>query len=123
MRDGRPVQVEGERGLLLSPIHASDVAGIVGRAATHGDAPGYDVVNVGGPEPLSVLDIAREIGSALGREPVIEHIDAQEPGGYVFASSRLEKTGWADGLPQPLTFAAGVRRALETSAKAGGASA
>ena len=60
VRTGEPVSVEGRTGLLLSPIHVTDVAEAVVDAAGRGlpGGHGYEVVNVGGEETIGIRAIA-----------------------------------------------------------------
>lgn len=69
VRQGRPVALQGERGLSINPVHASDAAratlaaGNLGRSGTF---------NVAGPQVLSLRDICDLFGEKLGRAPVFE---------------------------------------------------
>ena len=109
VRTGRAVQLRGERGLLTSPMHATDAAAAV-IAALERDAPAgeVDVVNVGGP-PLSIRDMAVEIGTVLGREPVFEHLGGAEPGGYV---ADRTKAATVLGLASPTPFGQALAQEL-----------
>jgi UDP-glucose 4-epimerase len=102
---GRAVTVEGERGMVTSPIHASDVArsiiAAVGRPPASGD---LDVVNVGGPEALGIRDMAEAIGRVLGREPVFEARDGDPP---AFAADRT-KLDAILAPPAPVGFEEGL---------------
>ncbi len=67
--DEAPVPIQGRSGLPVSPIHAGDVARALWQAATVADATpesGCEVVNIGGPQRLTIRDLAEEIGQALG---------------------------------------------------------
>ncbi len=103
-RAGRPIQVQGERGLLLSPILASDVAAAFLRALELPAASATTTVNVGGPDHLGIREVGEAIGSALGIEP----------------SLRAGRGGRAGGLPgRPLARArAGDPRAGPPSPRA-----
>lgn len=102
--EGRAVTVQGERGLLQSPVHVADVADAVLAAA--GRAPaGMETVNVGGPDALGIGELAQAIGEAVDREPVLERVDGPEPGGYVADLTRLRATF----ALEPRRFADGIR--------------
>lgn len=112
VRDGRAVTVQGKRGLLLSPIHVSDVAKAV-HAAIGRATPGFELVNVGGAECLGVSELAETIGAAVGRAPELTFVDGPEPGGYVADLTRLRQLF---DLPEPLPFVAGLNRTLQREA-------
>jgi UDP-glucose 4-epimerase len=102
---GRAVTLEGERGMVTSPIHASDVArsiiAALGKPPAVGD---LDVVNVGGPEAMGIRDMAEAIGRVIDREPVFETRDGDPP---AFAADRTK----LDAIlrpPAPLTFEQGL---------------
>jgi nucleoside-diphosphate-sugar epimerase len=109
VREGGHITVQGKRGLLLSPIHVSDVAAAV-HAAIGRTTPGFELVNVGGAERLGVKDIAETIGAAVGRAPELAFVDGPEPGGYVADLTRLRQLF---DLPEPLPFAAGLELTLQ----------
>jgi nucleoside-diphosphate-sugar epimerase len=101
---GHPVTVQGERGLMTSPIHASDVARAVIAAVQRPPAVGeLDLVNVGGA-PAGIRDMAEAIGGVLGREPVFEARAGEPPS---FVADRTKALATLD-LPAPLSFAEGV---------------
>jgi UDP-glucose 4-epimerase len=109
---GRAVTVQGERGLMTSPIHASDVARAViaalGRPPATGD---LDLVNVGG-DALGIRDMAEAIGRVVGREPIFEAREGAPP---CFVADRTKCERVLD-VPAPLGFEEGVAIDLETVA-------
>jgi nucleoside-diphosphate-sugar epimerase len=109
---GEPVSLQGSFGLPLSPIHAGDVARVLWRAATDGDtAPdsGCEAVNVAGSEPLTIRDLADEIGRALGTEPRFARAAGDDPPGYIADRTSLDATfPLSDARP----FADGIRDVL-----------
>ena len=115
VRGGEAVQVQGERGLLLSPIHADDVAGAIAAALERDSGPGSEVLNVGGAESLGIREIAETIAEVVGREAVIEQVDGPEPGGLVADGNRARK---ALGLEDPMPFGEGIERMLSADARA-----
>ncbi len=107
VEEGRPVQVQGERGLVTSPIHAADVARAVIAAVARPPAAGaLDVVNVGGAEALGIADMAAAIGRVLGREPILEARDG-EPPSFVADRAKCEAVL---GVPRPMPFEEGLAR-------------
>ncbi len=115
VRTGAPVSVEGRTGLLLSPIHVTDVAEAVVDAAGRGlpGGHGYEVVNVGGEETIGIRAIAEEIGAALGCPPLFEQVEGQGAHGWAADRSKL-----VDLLrvPRPVPFAEGIRQTVGESA-------
>lgn len=109
VEQGRAVTVQGERGMVTSPIHAGDVARAVIAAVERPPAPGeLDLVNVGGAEALGIADMARAIGRVVGREPVLEPRDGEPP---CFAADRTKAIATL-GLPDPAPFEEALAREL-----------
>jgi UDP-glucose 4-epimerase len=110
---GRAVQVQGARGLLLSPLYLSDAVEALAALVERPAHRGVTVVNVAGSQPVGVEDLARTIGAVVGREPSIERTPGAEPGGWIGNIAALRAlVNWTPkidldrGLRQ--TIAAGV---------------
>lgn len=102
---GRPVTVQGERGMVTSPIHATDVARSIIAALGKPPALGeLDVVNVGGAEALGIRDMAAAIGRVIGRAPVFEAREGDPPA-IVADRTKLDQLL---SPPAPLTFEQGL---------------
>jgi len=97
VRNGRPVQVQGERGLLLSPIYLSDTADALARLVEQpSDSRRFTVVNLAGNEGVGIGELASMVGRLVDREPVIERVSGTEPGGWIGDTRLLRSmTGWA----------------------------
>lgn len=78
--EGRPVRLSRGGQPRLNPIHVDDLVAVIGQAVAGAGAP---VVNIGGPRPVSVAEIAEIIGSTLGRQPIFEAHDIDPPGDLV----------------------------------------
>jgi UDP-glucuronate 4-epimerase len=92
---GRPVQVQGERGLLLSPVYLSDAVDALIAMLEHGVERGVTIANVAGPEAFGVGELAAVIGEVCGRAPIIERVSGPDPGGWIGNCDRLRAlTGW-----------------------------
>lgn len=108
--EGRPIDVEGPEGLVLSPIFVSDLCDVLTAVVTERPMPeGFTVLNVGGDRAVSVLGLATLIGELAEIKPQIERIDGASPGGWVADCSRLRArfslppfTSLEDGLRQCL---------------------
>lgn len=81
VRAGEPVVVEGDGGLRINPLHVRDAAGILRRLIDTPAAPA--VLNVGGPEAVSIMDMARRIGVLVGRAPNLDRRPSQGEQGLV----------------------------------------
>jgi nucleoside-diphosphate-sugar epimerase len=69
VREGRALTLQGERGMALNPIHASDAArAVIG--AIRNKARG--IYNVGGAEIARIRDIGKILGRHLGKAPLFE---------------------------------------------------
>ena len=68
VRAGEPVTLQGPEGININPVHVADVV-----AAFEGalGLSGHHLINVGGPQVLSLREIAKIIGERVGREPLI----------------------------------------------------
>src|SRR5919198_3403531 len=66
---GEPIDVARGGGSELNPIHATDAVRATVAAVSAPDLP--PVVNLAGPDVASVSTIARLIGEAIGRSPVL----------------------------------------------------
>jgi nucleoside-diphosphate-sugar epimerase len=113
VRSGRAIEVQGERGLLLSPILASDVAAAFLRALELPAAETTTTVNVGGPDQLGIGELGEIIGAALGVEPAFERVGGPEPGGYLAERTLARELG----IPEPAPFVHGVRLAIARSSR------
>ncbi|MFO0722392.1 MAG: SDR family oxidoreductase [Myxococcota bacterium] len=85
VRAGRPLSLAGPEGIRLNPIHADD-AGRVLFAAANASHPGLEVLNLAGPEVLSLRQIGEEIGRALGVAPAFA-VDLEKVPGHVVANT------------------------------------
>ena len=66
---GRPIQLRGEFGLSINPVHVSDAVRCVHKAMS---LQGSHKINDGGPDMLSLRRIAEIIGEALNRQPALD---------------------------------------------------
>ena len=94
--DGQPVQVQGERGLLLSPVYLADAVRALAGLVEHPAGPGCTTVNVAGDEAVGIGELAALVGRIVSRDAVIERIDGAEPGGWIGDTRLLRSmTGWS----------------------------
>lgn len=67
VRNGTPVRLQGEDGIRINPIVASEAAQAVVAALA---LSGSHTINVAGPEALSIRQLCDEIGRRAGRDPL-----------------------------------------------------
>lgn len=109
VRSGRPIQLKGESGLSINPVHVSDAVRAVLKAMSLKES---QKVNIGGPDVLSLRRIAEIIGDAMGREPVL---DVQPLAGNADLIGDISRMGSLLCVPQ-VRFEQGVRAYLDSLA-------
>ena len=101
VRAGEPIQLQGHEGIRTNPTHVSDAVAATKRAL---DLSGSHTINVGGPDVLSLRDIGKLIGKAVGREPVFSIDPGATPAHLAGDISKMRellgapRVGFADGL-------------------------
>lgn len=73
---GQPVTLHGTDGLRSNPTYVSDVVEAIESTLR---LEGNHLINVAGPEVLSLREVANTIGKHLGREPRFDVYPDQEP--------------------------------------------
>lgn len=87
VKNGDPISLAGDNGFLFCPLYVSDAARVVSSVV---DSEYSGVLNVAGPEVISLRKVCDVIGATVGREPVFKTVDAV-PVNFVVDSSRLEE--------------------------------
>lgn len=103
VREGHPITLQGPDGLRINPLHASDAARAIEACL---DLERSETLNVGGPDVLSLRQIAEIIGAHVGRAPVFQVDETAAPRDLIGAIDRMRDLL---GAPQ-LRFADGVAR-------------
>jgi UDP-glucose 4-epimerase len=88
VREGRPIQLQGLDGLKMNPVFVSDAAAAFEAAL---GLQGFHVLNVAGPEVVSLRALCEVIGRQLGLVPSFEHLQG-EPSDYVASTAAAERT-------------------------------
>lgn len=83
---GGAISLAGEHGIRFNPIHVSDAARAVVAALA---VPDSTVVNLAGPETLSLREAAEVLGTRLGREVRFEHQDHAFPVDVIGDTARM----------------------------------
>jgi nucleoside-diphosphate-sugar epimerase len=103
IRVGRPIQLQGEDGLRLNPIHVDDAARAIEACLRLTEAR---VINVAGPEPTTLRGVAATIGRLVEREPVFDVDATVAPNHLVADITRMRRAigapriGIAEGLAE-----------------------
>jgi len=74
--DGSPMALQGENGIHINPIYVTDAARAVKAALKLSSST---VVNVAGPEVLSLREIGAIIGEAVGKAPIFDNDLSMRP--------------------------------------------
>jgi len=97
----RPVILQRHDGIQINPVHVNDVVNAFERTLS---LEGHHLMNLGGPQVLSLREIGKLIGAELNREPLFEVRDDLEPGHLI---GDLTKVRDLLGAPQ-VSFQDGV---------------
>lgn len=76
VRSGNPISLDGPDGLVCNPIHVSDATRAVVGAIALAES---SVLNIAGPETLTLRQIATVLAEPLGTDPVFQIRAAQRP--------------------------------------------
>lgn len=109
VRAGRAIQLQGQTGLSINPVHVSDAVRAVRQAML---LQGSHKINVAGPNVLSLRRIAEIIGEAVGKQPLFDIQPANSNADLVGDVSRMKSL-----LCAPLVeFEQGARAYIENIA-------
>ena len=89
VRRGETVTLINGGAPRINPVYIDDLTSVIARVI-ESDAP--EVLNVAGPDVVSVRDIASIAGSALGVEPVFEDIHQPDSFDFIADTARLRTT-------------------------------
>jgi len=110
VRHYRPIEVQGKRGLEVSPIFVTDVSAAIQAVVEKDDSRhGVDVLNVGGDEAVGIYELGCMIGKVLRMSPRFEFVSGEEPGGWIADSSKLKE---AFGVGPFITLEDGLQRSF-----------
>jgi UDP-glucose 4-epimerase len=76
VRDGHPVQLTGECGMKINPIHVDDASELISALLEAGK--GSQTLNVAGPDTVSLRQIAEAAGQLMGIQPLFEHVEGRD---------------------------------------------
>ncbi|TKB70491.1 MAG: NAD-dependent epimerase/dehydratase family protein, partial [Nitrospira sp.] len=107
VREGRPVVLVNGGHPYVNPVFIDDVVAVMRQALRR---PGTHVLNVAGPESISVREIATIAGTLVGREPVFEE-GSEAPASDLLADITALRSRFA--IPDLVGPVEGIRRLLE----------
>ena len=107
--EGRPVRLSRGGEPRLNPIHVDDLVDVFSQAVAGAGAP---VVNIAGPRPVSVAEIAEIVGATLGRTPVFEEHDVDPPGDLIADTARMHAVFRIGSMVDPADGLVGATNAL-----------
>jgi UDP-glucose 4-epimerase len=105
VRQGNPIALQGQDGMRINPIHVGDAAVAFERALT---LEGSQVINVAGPEVVSLREIGNIIGEEVDRIPVFEVHASQRRRDLIGDLARMKSLL---GTPQ-MRFREGIHQTL-----------
>lgn len=95
VREGRPIVLQGENGIVINPVHVDDaVAALIAGAGY----PGSHTFNVAGADTLSLRAIVEIIAQRVGREPVFTSAEGT-PHNLVGDIAAIGATHWTPSVP------------------------
>ncbi len=86
VREGHPINLQGDDGILINPIHVDDAVLAVAQCL---DVTQGDTINVAGPEAVSLRYIAERMGVELGQKPKFSIDAAARPRHLVADTARM----------------------------------
>lgn len=93
---GMPVTLQGSKGILINPIHVSDVVDAINHAL---ELEGTHLINLGGPQVLSLREIGDIIGKQVGRAPLFTVESDSEPHHLIGDISKMKELLGAPSVP------------------------
>jgi UDP-glucose 4-epimerase len=106
VQDGKAITLQGESGIAMNPIQVNDAVAAIVNALNLKES---HVLNVAGPEVLSLREIGETIGRVLGKTPEFQVDTATEPRNLIADTQKMNQ--WV-GAPQT-HFEEGVRHYVQ----------
>jgi UDP-glucuronate 4-epimerase len=108
MLAGRPIAMHGDGTASRDYTHIDDVTLAV-RAAMERHGSSFEVFNIGGNSPMTLLDVVHTLEKALGRRASIEHLPGC-PGDVLHTCADYSKATRILGYAPQVPFEEGVAR-------------
>jgi UDP-glucose 4-epimerase len=115
IRLGQPVSLQGDDGIRINPVHVNDAVVAVERCLA---LDGSQVINIAGPQVVTLRAIAEMVGGYVGRQPVFAVDKIAVPNHYVADITRMSemlgapKIGVRAGLAELLGIGSGCTAVL-----------
>jgi len=84
--EGRPIYLSGMNGIRLNPVHVSDAVRAFASAI---ELDGNNVVNVAGPDVMSLREIVEAMAAFLGRVTVFDRVSTASTGDLIGDITRM----------------------------------
>ena len=108
IRDGKPIGLQGDDGIHLNPVHVDDAVKAIVRVM---DLKDSRLLNIAGPQVVTLREICAEIGRLLGRDPIFDVDMIAHPNHLV---ADIERMSRALGPPE-IGIKAGIAELLGKS--------
>lgn len=109
---GEPLPVFGDGGQTRSFSYISSVARPIAAAPLTPAAAGR-VINIGGDEPLPVLDLARQVIRLAGTGARIEHLAARREVRHAHCTHHAARRIFREAWAEPVDIAGGLARTID----------
>jgi UDP-glucose 4-epimerase len=86
VKSGSPILLQGRDGIRINPVHVEDCVKAIERAAT---VSGPHLLNLAGPDVVSLREVGEIIGKCVGRAPIFDVDEAASPGHVVGDIKRI----------------------------------
>lgn len=108
VKDGRPVTLNSETGIKITPTYVSDVVRAIGEAIK---VEGHEIINVSGDEVVSIAEIARTIGEILTIQPKYGHTPNQNAMDFIVDNRKMKDLL---GIVPEVSFREGLERTIRS---------
>jgi|LGVF01.1.fsa_nt_gb nucleoside-diphosphate-sugar epimerase len=88
VKEGKEISIEGEDGIIISPVHLSDLARGTALAV---ESMAKGIFHLCGPDRMSLRCFLGLTGKLVGRQPNVKSISGEIPGGHAGLYVRAEE--------------------------------
>jgi UDP-glucuronate 4-epimerase len=111
IEEGVPIPFYGDGSSRRDYTYIDDIADGV-EAALDRQAPGFEIVNLGGATPVTLTELVAAIEKATGRTAILDRQPSQ-PGDVPVTYAAVEKAGRLLGFRARVPLAEGLRRSVD----------
>lgn len=109
--EGRPIDMYGDGSTMRDYTFVDDIVNGIEGAIKYGQTP-YEIVNIGGGEPVTLRRMIETIENTLGKKAVINQLPMQ-PGDVDKTVSDVSKARRLFGYNPQTSFAEGIRKFVD----------